>query len=161
MVPPGQCGLSEKKLVFPVYFESVLLSDPKAMRTYLIVLPTKTHAFQDYFSAIRSYIDNQAEEPTNKFNIGKVASRFATKLHAYKRLHPIDMERLCKNGGVTQVLKQAFYSAYERCISRKRTGRPSSSKKISFSTSLSEFNAKVQLDFFFIVESLMKTQSSI
>lgn len=128
-------------------------TDPKAVGTYLMVLPTKTRAFRGYFSAVRSQTACQADDAANKFNAGKFEGIFATKLLAYTRLHPTDMQFICKLGvELTSVLQQAFYAVYGRFISFKRAGGPFSSRNISLSKIISEFNAHVQLGFFFIIE---------
>lgn len=46
VIQPGQCGLSQKKPLLPIYLGPVKSTDPRALRTYLIVLWTKNCAFQ-------------------------------------------------------------------------------------------------------------------
>ena len=88
-----------------------------------------------------------------RFTHGKIAGRFASKLHGYSHLSFEDMKTLCQRGDVlTLVLEQALRKAASRCSSCKQTGRPANSRKISFARILGSFNKHVQLDFFFAKE---------
>lgn len=53
-------------------------------------------------------------------------------------------------------MKEKLQEAFEKCTSCRETGRPTNSRKISFSRILSEFNYTVQVDYFFTTE-LSKT----
>lgn len=53
LILPGQFKLPEKNFIFAVYFELVISTDPKALRTSLMVLPKRTLPFQVNFWAGR------------------------------------------------------------------------------------------------------------
>lgn len=155
VIPPMVRRLSQRQTSFETYTDPTASSDSQAVRTYLLVVPSKLSAFKAFFSSQRSLAVTQNEGGTEykKYNNGKAARRFANKLHSYTHLHIDDMVTLCERGGVmTPVLRQALEVAAENCSSCKETGRPSTSKKVSFSKVLSTFNAHVQIDYFFIVE---------
>jgi len=94
-----------------------------------------------------------SDRPEEKFSDGKVAKRFAAKLHGYSNLSLNDIVKLCQRGGVMNaVLHQALKQAVKKCSSCKSTGRPKICRKVSFGSILTSFNEHVQLDYFFIAE---------
>jgi len=155
VIPPGVQGISRKELSFTTYCEPTSSSDPEAVRTYLFVVPSKTSSFKSYFSAQRSFASRSKKGTVvdTRFSNGKIARRFANKLHGYSHLHLDDMIKLCQRGGVlTPILRQALKSAFDKCTSCKSTGRPVDSRKISFGRIKVNFNSHVQVDFFFVSE---------
>lgn len=144
-------GISDQELNFMNYSEQIGPPGVEGVRSYLLVVPCKTASFRCFFSSEGTR--RVPKSLTTRFKDGRVAKRFAIKLRRYSHFHPEDMLTLCKRGGVlTPVLKRVFYSTFDSCSICKSTGRPHSSRKISFGKILVDFNEHVQVDFFFMQE---------
>ena len=155
VIPKRVRGLSEKQFTFQTYTEPTQSGEPNAVHSHLLVVPSKTASFATYFSVELSLTSVQSPVSTHKkrFQYGKIAQRFANKLHGYYHLSLPDMTTLCRRGGVmTPVLKQALEKDAKKCTSCKEICRPLQSRKISFHRILTSFNHHVQLDFFFCAE---------
>ena len=154
VVPSGVKLLSKADLYVETYSEPTSSSDPGAVRTYLCIVPSKRASFKTFFSSNRSLVSIVKPSGMHKrLSDGKVAKRFANKLHSYTHRHLDDMVTLCDRAGVMNpVLRQALSSSFNRCTSCKKTGRPLSSKKVSFGKILATFNQYVQVDFLFITD---------
>ena len=113
VVPKGVRDLSSRRLTFKTYTEPTMSSDRDAVRTFLLVVPSKTSSFATFFSAEVSFASRVPSAATmnERFRYGKIAGRFANKLHRYSHLSYQDMVTLCRRGGlVTPILKQALKS---------------------------------------------------
>lgn len=147
VVPPKVGNLSNKELVFPVF---KTYQDSVPIRTFLHVVPSQTKELETFLSSIRTFASTMK---STDFTQGKQAQEFATRFHLYTHLHPNDMDIICTRAGIlTSVLKQALCKAYNKCTSCKTTGKPKSSRKVSFSRLISSFNHRLQIDYFYIKE---------
>lgn len=155
IVPPNVREISSNELTFATYNENLFDSDKEIVRTYLHVVPTKTSSFKSYFSSLRTLATVRKNDVAfnQKFANGKIAKRFANKLHGFTHFHVDDMILICQRAGVLNpVLRQALNSAFDKCTSCRQTGKPSQARKVSFSRIFSRFNTHVQVDYMFVSE---------
>ena len=101
VIPSGVKLLSKTELYVETYSEPTYSSDSGAVRTYLYVVPSKRSSFKTFVSSNRSLASVVKPSRMHKKLIdGKVAKRFANKLHSYTHLHLDDMVLLCDRAGV-------------------------------------------------------------
>ena len=143
------------ELRFQTYIEPTSSSDRDAVRTYLLVFPSKTSSFRTFFTSVSSFASSTENRTAHeeKVCLRQNRGQISSKLHGYSHLSFEDMRTLCQRGDVlTPVLEQALRKVAGRCSSCKQTGRPANSRKISFSRILGSFNKHVQVDFLFAKE---------
>ena len=79
VIPKGVRDLSSRRLTFKTYTEPTMSSDRDAVRTFLLVVLSKTSSFSTFFSAEVSFASSVPPAATmnERFRYGKIAGRFA------------------------------------------------------------------------------------
>ena len=113
------------ELCFQTYIEPTSSSDRDAVRTYLLVVPSKTSSFLTFFTAVSSFASSaeiRTEYMKKMFTYGKIAGRFASKVHRYSHLSFEDTKTLYQRGEIlTPMLEKALRKVASRCSSCKQT----------------------------------------
>lgn len=151
VIPPNVNNLSDTETILETYTDG----EADSKRTYIFVFPSKTKALRSYFGLMKSLKSSQSTDDQLKKRLtdGKVAKRFAMKLHGISHLPLTYMEEICRRAEVlTPQVKKSLESVVQKCSSCKSTGRPNRSRNVSLSKPLNEFNEHVQIDYFFMNE---------
>lgn len=154
VIRPNVREVSEKESTFATHNEWPTESDREVVRTYLLVVPTKTSTFKTYFSSLHSLtaIRKEAIMFNQELSDGNVARRFANKLHTFTHFHFDGMVRICQRGRVLNQISRQAWSSHSRNV------QPTIRLKVRFgrekfhSAAFSAFNQNVQLDFMFVSE---------
>lgn len=117
-------------------------------------MPSTEESIRSYFYSYRNLLSrNPSKVLLDKYANRKICRQFAARLHGFTHLTFDDTREICLRAGVlTPVLQQALEAVVEKCTTRRSTGCPLLSQKVSFRLLLVPFNNHVQVDFSFISE---------